>query len=224
MSRIAVTACPFSGTLYTAKLFRAIGLDIGHEVLWTDGLVSWPHAHNTKEDFIRDGFAKDMTLLHQARHPLMVISQLRDLGKSHTYSRTNENTWDMVARRSSYMLAPWQSESLIERSMMWWYWWNKVGIEKADFAYAIEDIDRNWKAMLDMIGVDPVGLPAISKTTHRKQRKNILSWDDVYAENADLTLKILDLMARFGYEQIPAYYMSDAHYNFPEAITLTERK
>ena len=82
------------------------------------GISSWYHAHYTRQNFIDAGFDKDVIILHQIRHPLMVISGLMGM---------NKLKW----QRQNLILGPrgfplMTAQGRIENVMIFWYYWNKM--------------------------------------------------------------------------------------------------
>jgi hypothetical protein len=220
MSRkIIITACPYSATKYTAELLNSIGLEVGHEVIKKDGTVSWGHIHLRREDF-----GPEVVMLHQVRHPLMVITQLRSLRGASKYHR-GPFLWEMFMARTNAMDVPWKLPVLHEGEnyglkdyMSLWYWWNKFGTLTADGTYTIESLPDRWEWFLGMIGHEYVDMPVESKTTNRHSTPKILSWDDLHEADPELTSRILELATHFGYDQIPYQYLDDPYYQFPEKI------
>lgn len=231
MKRIAITSCPYSATKYTARLLQKLGLDIGHERYEADGIVSWQHIHMSKADFVADGFSSDMSLLHQVRHPLMVISSLRQIHVGYSHPATKQNIWAVIKEATESMNTGWDianetaPRDKVKNPLPWmrlWYWWNKVGAEKADAVYGVEYLPNKWGCFLDTLGLDSVVMPTIGKTINRKKTCKILSWDELYDTDPDMTLAILDLAAQFGYNEMPEDYLGDDFYQFPEQIELTK--
>lgn len=236
MKRIAITACPYSGTFHTVTLLRDIGLQIGHEQYGLDGIVSWQHIHMSKADFVANGFSRDMALLHQVRHPLMVISTLRQIHVGYKHPITKRNIWAFVKELTESMGIDWNiadetpPQDKVKDPLIWmrlWFWWNKHGTEKADAVYRIEELPDRWGWFLDELGLDSVVMPVADRTINRKgiprlKTRKILSWNDLYEIDPDLTLDILDLAAEFGYNQEPTEYLDDEFYEFPEQIELTK--
>ncbi|MHA2085728.1 MAG: hypothetical protein ACXABD_18435 [Candidatus Thorarchaeota archaeon] len=229
MKRIAITACPYSGTKYTALLLRKFDLKIGHEWYGDDGVVSWQHIHMSKSTFVADGFSEDMVLLHQIAHPLMVISRLRQITISYTHPRTGKNIWEFIKSLTKALDTEWDIDEAMRPEdkrrglLIWmnlWYWWNLKGSMKADASYRIENIQDRWCWFRDMLSIGSYPYPKISKTINRKKTRRILSWNDLYEEDTELTMKILDLAEAFGYEQIPVDYLDDPFYEFPEKLEL----
>lgn len=223
MSFAVITACPYSATKYTQVLMGKIGLKLGHEKMLENGTVSWQHCHLTQADLIEQGCPDDMVLLHQVRHPLMAISALSAIHAGYSHPRDKVQIWKKFAAQSRHMAIPWGAD--IKRfgvlgAMNLWYWWNKVGSEKADWTYAVEMLPQQWQWFLCKIGHEPVDMPKVRKTTNRKKTRNILSWNDLHEFDAELTGKLLELAESFGYEQMPTHYLDDEFYNFPEHFGL----
>lgn len=230
MKHIAITACPYSATKFTKILLCKYGLDIGHEAYGKDGIVSWGHAHLTKRDFIADGFSGDMVLLHQVRHPIMVISALRVLHRGSKHPPSKQLIWDRIKERTEYMDIPWDisaetpPDDKDKSLLLWmklWYWWNKACSEKADLTYRVEAIESEWRSFRWACGLGNVEYMETKKTINRKKTSLIKSWNDLYDEDAELTGEILGLAGKFGYEQIPICYLGDPFYEFPDVINLT---
>lgn len=230
MKRIAITACPYSGTAHIVLTLQKLGLDIGHERYGADGIVSWQHVHMGRSDFIADGFPEDMLLLHQVRHPLMVISSLRQLHKSYKHPRTGANLWHTIKDITKAMNTPWDIENALipldKRKglkvwMQLWYWWNKVGILKANSVYRIEELPEIWSWFLDLCDIEYAPQPFIRKDANRHRTPQVQSWDTLYAEDPELTLNIIELAEYLGYEQTPTDYLDDPFYEFPDRIELS---
>jgi len=223
MSFIVITACPYSATKYILHVLRQIGLDVGHERILENGTVSWQHCHLTVSDLIKSGCPENVVLLHQVRHPLMAISGLRVLHGRSKHPRDKKSIWGKFAERTKHMGIPWDIDEVkygLRGAMNLWYWWNKVGSEKADGTYTVETLPDRWEWFLDMIGHEYVEMPQVRKTTNRKRQREVLSWNTLYDWDPELTEKILKLAESFGYEQIPTHYLDDPFYQFPETLRL----
>lgn len=234
---VAITACPYSGTMHAALTLCALGLDVGHEVYGADGIVSWRHTHKHKTDFAADGFPEDMLLLHQVAHPLMVISRLRQITTGYKHPGTGKHIWETIKDMTKAMDADWRIENelppLDKRKglltwMRLWYHWNKIGIEKADAVFRIEELPVVWGWLLERCGIPYAPQPQeygkhqlYERTTNRKRTRNIMSWDTLYDQDPDLTLNIIDLAEALGYKQSPVDYLHDEFYNFPVDLRLT---
>lgn len=217
--QIIIKACPYSGAKHTVKLLNGIGLEVGHEIMRKDGTVSWRHTHLRKEDF-----DTDVVMLQQVRHPLMTISQLKSITSGYKHPRTMENIWKMFTDRTKKMDVPWDIDKVrcgLIGAMNLWYWWNKFGALTADGMYTIESLPDRWEWFLGMIGHEFVPMPAVSKIINRHTTPKILSWDDLYETDPELTARILELATHFGYEQTPYQYLDDPYYQFPEKIELS---
>lgn len=221
---VIITACPYSGTKYTVKILRNLGLDVGHETLEKDGAVSWRHIAMTDDDqqlAALDG--RGIIRLHQVRHPLITIASLQKL---------NGKIWYEVAKCAERMHLPWNpTEGTFDardhtlRTMRLWYYWNKNGMEAADEVYCIEDLPFKWGWFLKTVSLPASVLPGTSTTTNRhrgpSQKTRVPSWNELYEIDGDLTLSMLRMAHLLGYTQVPVHYIRDPFYNFPDHIRLT---
>lgn len=240
MKRIAITACPYSATMHTALMLRALGLDIGHEQYGDDGIVSWQHIRMSKPGFIADGFSEDMVLFHQVAHPLMVISRLRQITTGYSHPGTGRSIWETIKDMTKAMGADWDIEDeqqpIDKRKglLVWmrlWYYWTQFGGKQADFVYRIEELPDIWEWFLEQCGITYAPQPQeyekhqlSERITNRKKTREVMSWDTLYDEDPDLTLNIIDVAQALGYEQEPTDYIHDEFYNFPVALRLTLEK
>lgn len=212
---VVITACPYSGTKYTATLLNEIGLDVGHEKMSIDGIVSWQHTHFTADDFDPKSI-----LLHQVRHPLMVISQMSVIDRSNKHPNGYFHLRDQMNKQTFRMGMELSLADGLVWAMNIWYTWIRYAIAHSKAWYKIETLERQWQSFLGTIGMDHVDMPAIKKTTNRHGNQNIRSWDDLYRVDKELTLKIMGLATALGYSDLPKDYLDDNFYNFPESFCI----
>lgn len=81
--RFIIAATPGSGTRYIAQVFKEVGVDCGHEQMfkhsWDDGRLRITKGANQGESSWYAGaflHYLDMPIVHQTRHPLLVIRTL----------------------------------------------------------------------------------------------------------------------------------------------------
>lgn len=201
MQRFLITACPRSGTKYTAELLTAAGIPTGHERVYNPtgphpwrktGEVSWaavPH--------LADIVAQGIPILHQVRHPLKVIASMmakklferpggwRDIATDFLWGGvidTNANPlW-----AASYMWLKWNEE--IEK-----YTYKRYRIEDMSAALLVD-------VWMDYTEKDSISLDALQTTprdiNHSKGRVKSLEWPDL---PADLVEPIREMSSRYGY-------------------------
>jgi hypothetical protein len=132
--KFLVTGAARSGTMYTAKLLEALGLDVGHESSGADGIVSWYLAADT--DWVPKGpTSLEVTfehVFHQVRHPLSVIPSMATL---------RPDTWSFVVRHTPCSLG----DPLLLRCAKFWLSWNEMAEMKAEWRYRVEDVPLIYK-------------------------------------------------------------------------------
>jgi hypothetical protein len=210
---VVVKAAPYSGTLGICHILQSIGRAVGHEEVKAHGISAWYYAHFDRENWASVGFRMDTTILHQVRHPLMVISGL--MGCTGLPWKIQRG---IIKLRN---LPVKMSDNRAEQSMIFWLWWNKMAARDADYTYKIEILPFEWDRFLFELNIGTEGFPYISTIVHRHTAKKIFSWDDLYKINPYLTMDILELAHIYGYTQVPYTYLRDQNYQFPKRIKLT---
>ena len=189
--KILITGHSRSGTEYTAKRMREAGLDIGHQIPGTDGVVSWLHITSGEASWLPAPVIAgrfDMTF-HQTRHPLKVISS--------AMTETDE----AFEYRFKHIGHPG-----CERSLKWamWSWlgWNELIEKKADFQFRIEDFDNALPEILEAAGykkeLKALCDSSVEKNKNTRTHENY-NWDDLSGIDPDLTEKIQQKAVAYGY-------------------------
>ncbi len=120
---IWIGACPRSGTKFAARYLTECGLPMGHEIPKDMGVVSWKHR-------INKSFQPDL-VLHQVRHPQMVISSM------HAMSLASK---DRLTRQYS------------NSDPQFWYWAHNNYIkEHSHYTYRIEDWDDELETIIRLV-------------------------------------------------------------------------
>lgn len=213
---VIVKASPYSGTKGICRTLRSVGREIGHEFVDNHGISSWYHSHFTRQDYVDVGFDEDATILHQVRHPLMVISTLMGVVNL---------PWKIQRGIIKLKSLPAKlSDNHLEQAMIFWYYWNFMAEVDADYTYRIESLQFEWKEFLAALKLEPRVFPKHNVAAHRHTRRQIFSWNHLFRTNADLTMAILELADSYGYVQVPYSYLRDKYYKFPQIIVLTAAK
>ena len=214
--KLLITGCGRSGTLYTAEVFRSLGLDIQHERDYRpdgstgkDGYASWflavddphppfgPSAIGTEFDLV----------LHQVRHPLKVIpSMAQFILRKGIYSPQY-----IEKHAPQTQLAPDERlldrrEQLILQAARYWYHWNLLAEEKATETIPIEKLREHLPRLCNDLGIefDPNALEEVSRETNAryyyvKEEPWEVSWRDIEKLDPELCEKIQELADRYGY-------------------------
>lgn len=222
--KLLILACGRSGTLYTSKVFRGVGLDLGHEKVGAYGTCSMyfvtpetncatVNAHQKVP--IHDGENRAdyefEHVWHQVRHPLAAIDSLAKAFTRKVRVWTGEQLHFHMPGRSAELRCP--LEDRLRWAMRYWIENNKRCEEQSEWTYRVEDFP--WVAMQARLCISPLyPLPVISTTTNRSlryafktvvQTKDInekmydTTWSTLDALDAGLTLDIRILAASYGY-------------------------
>lgn len=97
--------------------------------------------------------------------------------------------------------------AVLRRAMRCWLGWNKLIEQRAVYRFQIEEIAAHWPELLRLIGHPPVPLPELPhrKRDSRQDRSSYreVSWDDLYAADAELAQSVASMAASYGYAQPP---------------------
>ncbi len=191
MPKLCITGCGRSGTKYITKVLNLLGVEVKHEKMGSDGIVSGTMACKPKIGFQGPAWPNEGfdTILHQVRNPLSVISS------------------NITARRKGLM---WLEQYIpikddmppLERSAKYWYYWNLIAEELTDKRYRIEDLPQifdefcKWTGAKNNIKV----LNEIPRNIN-KRKHAAYTWGDIrYAVgDEDLYNAMRKMEARYGY-------------------------
>ncbi len=193
---ILITGTGRSGTHYTAAVMQRLGLDIPHEAVGRDGASSWKHivsgTFEVKKKRVHrvtqirsEGFD---TILHQTRAPLKVIASMQ------TFSTF---TWEFMAQ----FIALDRNAPPIRQAMQAYLLWNRLIERRAQWRFQIERLPEVFPEFCERIGVTPQPFPQVDQGSRdsRTQRYQQLSWDDLAAVDRELTERLLEMAAEYGY-------------------------
>jgi hypothetical protein len=206
MSRFVVTGCPRSGTGYTAKLFRALGISCGHESVFgrRQGVG--------REPIDWSGFVGDSSwlavpclpldgviVLHQVRDPLEFVRSLvgiRFLEDPDPPRPLRKQFVEVVRRHAPEVFEP---ETQVERAALLWETWNRRAERHATITYRLEDLDEELLVRLGRLLELPIdeeaaqlALAAVSRRVNRRRRDESVSY-------ATIAPTVADLATRYGY-------------------------
>jgi hypothetical protein len=199
-----IIGCGRSGSLYISDALQAVGIDMKHEICGTEGTASCyamtpPPYLQTIGDFVVHRNEDCSTIpwkvtLHQVRDPLLQIES------AYSVFMTGHWTWFETHFGVSKRLPK------LVRCMEYWLRVNQHCETISEYRYRIEDIDTEWKTILERLGYPHKPLPKISKTTNRSARYTIPFRKDIKVDwnvlrEADIVLanKIKKLAEKYGY-------------------------
>lgn len=215
--KLLITGCGRSGTLYSARLFSELGMDIMHELdrhsselKGKDGFASWfmvvddpsPPQGPSSQDY------QFQYVLHQVRHPLAVIASFAQfiLQKGSRspefiekyipdFKKGLENT-DLTVK-----------QKLVLQAARYWYEWNVLALHKATDTIRLESMAQELPRLCDALGIDydaEVLIKISPRTNDRRFYVDddpwVVSWEELKQLDPDLTDKIRTLAESFGYQ------------------------
>jgi len=197
--KILISGCGRSGTNYMAILLEKSGYSIHHECFGKDGCVSWPMAVNSYSPW---GPISEETfdhVFHQVRHPLFVINSwlinLDDLDR---------DEWVFIR---SHIPEINRSDSLIVHCAKYWYYWNLLVEQKAEWRYQIEKLSAVLPEFMTRSGLilDKKLLNKIPLTYNSwKKPGTRITWNQLQMQiPSDLYCKIRRMAFRYGYLDQP---------------------
>jgi|688.fasta_scaffold25401_9 hypothetical protein len=191
---LLITGCSRSGTTYVAEILSLAGLDIGHERLAGDGIASWTMAVDSDESPWGPA-SRGIHFVHiwqQVRHPLRAISSIMNTEE--------QSSWEFICK---YIPEIKKDDSLVVKSAKYWYYWNLMAEEKAEWRYRVEDIDLVFNEMgqrLDRI-LNREALDIVPKTINTRWPFHVLTWFELKkALPKSLFSKIQKMAQRYGYD------------------------
>lgn len=178
---IIITGCGRSGTKYISKLCQSNGIDIGHEDYGTDGIVSWYLAPSLTPP-------SGVSILHQVRHPLKVISSM---------TTALDKSWNYISNFVHFGL----DDSLLLKCMKYWHDWNMYVEDKANYRYRIEDIGVEFPKLLEISGFKAPKKINYKIPKNINTRKHVdYTKEDLEYEDKNLYSLIKDTAKRYGYK------------------------
>jgi len=198
--KIMIIGCGRSGTTHICKVFSNLNLEIGHEKMGIHGISSWCMVPDSD---IRcwgpsyyDLNDHRFTILHQVREPLGVIGSMLTAA---------EKSWQYIAE----FIQIEENDSLLRRSMKYWYYWNLMAEKKAEYTYRIESLEDEienlvrktaYKFLLYKYNLTDVTRSIPKQTNSREHLK--VTYRDLVMEDKELAQKILELAKKYGYHQM----------------------
>ena len=197
---LLIIGCGRSGTTYISKFWKNVGLDIRHEKYGAHGLSNWyftPGPQMTKGPFgAHIGLFGDYTykcIFHQVRHPLCTIASVMTL---------TPQSWNWL---SSWVPIK-KDDSLLKKSMKYWYHWNRLAENNAELTYQVEQIDDvfeefcNRLERLDLFNSDNMNKIKKMPSNINSRKHGDISWKDLEREDSALCNLIKEQAKRYGYE------------------------
>jgi hypothetical protein len=217
--KLLITGCGRSGTLYSAHLWQALGLDIRHErpvppdgMIGRDGMASWfmavddpqPPSGPSAADFEFD------VVIQQIRHPLKVIASvaqfiLKEGQRAPGFIERNVPETILNPDELKYLD---EKEQLILRAARYWYYWNLLTEKKADKIVQLENLHEELPEFCELVGVEfnPDVINQVAPNTnarefHIRAEPWQIDWQDIERLDPNLYTHLRNLALVYGYEE-----------------------
>jgi hypothetical protein len=177
--RVLVTGCGRSGTRYLSFVLRRLGLDVGHERVGRDGVISWALAVVDDEPPWGPS-GRDLSfdiVLHQVREPLRVMNSAATF---------KDESWRFIAR---HVPCP-ATAPLPLRAAAYWYHWNVAAERNASLTYRIEDLPRALPEICRLLDVayDPAVLQRVPENVNTRSAGRLFHFAEEGSERLRLEM------------------------------------
>lgn len=196
---LIIVGCGRSGTTYTSKAFSELGLDIGHEKIGKDGVISWsiigdkslrPPWGPTMDEINAANPTSNIDVVHQVRNPLKAIPSICGFTKE---------SWDFISSSLGWA----NRDSLLKSAMNYWYEWNLRACRVSSYTYQVEMLPEVMGNLLHLGGLkSSICACAVRKIpTDINTRTNSMDASILAMKKEDKSLfkDILGLGRVFGY-------------------------
>lgn len=192
--RLLIIGCGSSGTSYMSKVLKKCAVKVKHEHHGKEGVVSWKMTVDAEE--VPSGHSRKgyhfAHIFHQVRHPLKMISSF--------YNTEPPGSWEFIMKHVPEIN---KDDLEIVKCAKYWYYWNTLAEQQAEWTYRIEEIDHQWDEFEKRLGkrLDKRALKNIPRNVNtRGSHRFEFTWDDLEQQlDPDLYQKVRTLAQKYGY-------------------------
>jgi hypothetical protein len=197
---LLIIGCGRSGTKYISSLLRELGVDIGHEKYGVHGISHWyftPGHHMTKAPWgapgILFGDYDYKHIFHQIRNPLDAISSITTF---------TPPSWAWL----SQWVPLKKTDTILHKSMKYWYHWNVMAEKNAHWSYRVEDFSIIFEKFFNIIDrselLNPDSIKVLKSysTTVNSRPHSKVTWKDLQREDYVLCSRIVESANKYGYK------------------------
>lgn len=157
---LLIVSCGGGGTGYTSTSLQKGGLDIKHEKMGVDGMISWPHVagpYNWQGKEVPE--VNFCHIFHQVRNPLSVIQTW--LKKPTIFSPD----WRFIRSQIPQISI---DDPKIVQCAKYWYYWNLKAEEIAEWRFKVEELNEVAGEFERILGVslNKEAMAVVPKDTH----------------------------------------------------------
>ena len=165
MKQVTILGCSRSGTLFVSLLYKAIGVDVGHEKARKEGMVGWPTV-----------LPVHLEQYPEAERLLLVRNPLNVVVSTLTHRKI---MWENLATHIGKL-----PKTPLLRSMEYWTRWNNMCKPLCTGVVHVESLgpgSEEWKMLLRAVGkAQDTPFPANIRTntnTRSHPKHNIRAWE-----------------------------------------------
>lgn len=204
-----------------SEVLLGIGIDIPHEAIGRDGMISW-YATGTKDEKrkgidvfkirVRYYMENDPIVLHQVREPLASIISINKTFGKHAVAYVDKQ----VDKQFGQVVFPKiiDHTTRLEWVMLYWLYWNRLAERDAIWRYRVEDVKKEdfFKMFCEKVKIPYKDSYRAKEVTFngkhhpRRDRRNpcdrdiVVTWDTLFAVNKELARAVVEQGRRYGYE------------------------
>jgi hypothetical protein len=215
--KLLITGCGRSGTFYSTEVWRQLGLDIRHErpfahhgKMGEDGAASWLMAVNDPNPPFGPSAAdyEFDVVIHQVRHPLKVIASVAQfiLAKGQFAKDYIERNAPQIRIAKEELLLN-KEQQFVLQAARYWYYWNLISQQKATVTVQVEKLSKEIPELCELMSVEYQATklddlpPKINgRQYYLNEELWTVDWMDLEGLDLDLTEKIRNLAADYGYD------------------------
>lgn len=204
--RLLVLGSGRSGTMFTAKALRTVGINVLHEKVGEHGTVShyfvvdsdwypmapWQdkalkkHVGERRSDFVFDH------TIHIIRDPRKAIPSMTKIFGSVTWQFYVDNGVIPDIRKNAML-----------RAMHYWLAHNTLSAEQADLSFNLERYQHAWPGIMELLGENaayPAHLKPMNKTGGFRSYEPV-TFADMIAIDATVGKQVKALAKKYGYKE-----------------------
>lgn len=210
-----ITGCSRSGTTYMTDVLRRNGLVARHErdaskpvSAYIKDAFRWdtPEERNKNNIIVSWLMAVDAEsrpwgppssrlkfdhVFHQIRDPLKTINSAADEW---------DESWAFIRQ---FVPEIKEEDSDLVKSAKYWYYWNLIAEEKAEWSYRIEDLPEKLDEISSRLGLSlkKKTLKRVPRNTNTRHHQNNYTWADIKENlSPELFDNLVQLAHRYGYK------------------------
>jgi len=181
---VKILTYPRSGSRFTARLLKGLGVKVEQEHLGEEGTVSWRHAVEPYDAEV---------VLHQVRNPLAAITST---------STASARSLKYIAKNTGLQ---WTGDDVLRFCLRTYPLWHKL-IENhhPQWRYQIESLNQPeiWEEFCSRLQISGewVEMGAAARHSRAAQYGEVCTWEQLMDLDGEATRQVRELSKEYGYE------------------------